>query len=69
MAQRGLHEQEHVVGQMDDRLAAELQVLERASGVKGQKASSLSPQRTPIAAQLTTPSLPIVVTTVSISGT
>ena len=34
----------------------------------GQKTSSSSPHRTPIAAQLTTPSLPVVVTTVSISG-
>src|SRR5437763_10539565 len=35
----------------------------------GQKTRSCSPKRTPIAAQLTTPSLPVVVTTVSISGT
>src|SRR5579884_2776695 len=34
----------------------------------GQNTSSSSPQRTPIAAQLTAPSGPVVVTTVSISG-
>ncbi len=37
--------------------------------LNGQKTSSLSPSRTPIAAQFTSPSLPVVVTTVSISGT
>ena len=36
--------------------------------VNGQNTSSSCPQRTPIAAQLTTPSDPVVVTTVSISG-
>ena len=34
MAQRGLHEQEHVVGEMDHRLAVTAQVAQRAGGVK-----------------------------------
>ena len=68
MAERRFHEQEHIVGEMDDRLAVGAEVPQRTRGSNGQNTSSDSPQRTPIAPQLTAPSLPVVVTTVSIRG-
>ena len=51
VTERGLDEQQHVVGEVDDRLAVSAQVAQRSACT-----SSLQPQRTPIAPQRARPS-------------